>query len=270
MFSANENEMQEMENVVFDVNKLGEAADGSMQEVIPKLWIGNLQAAGNSDLLYKHGITHVLSVGVRAQEVEGVKYTVFNGVRDRPDYRILAHFNEATNYLKNTLGENTQNGVLVHCQMGQSRSAIIVMAYLMRYKGFRFAEAWTWSHSRRPNVWPNVGFKIQLRVYEICKFEDREQYNQLNIQFLVCCHFGNQIKELERCQEKKEPMNMERAIEFQCDLEDLCDYKYWTFSRNLKARIRSIICQVKNRQLPYYNNARQVPQVTFLDHVNEL
>ena len=54
--------------------------------------------------------------------------------------------------------------------------------------------------------------------------------------------------------EMKEPMNMERAIEFQCDLEDLCDYKYWTFSRNLKARIRAIICQVKNRQLPYYNN----------------
>ena len=37
-------EIKEMDNVMFDVNKLGEAADGSMQEVIPKLWIGNLQA----------------------------------------------------------------------------------------------------------------------------------------------------------------------------------------------------------------------------------
>jgi hypothetical protein len=54
----------------------------------------------------------------------------------------------------------------VHCQAGVSRSASVVIGYCM-WKDEMSADAATAAVQRaRPAVWPNAGFKCQLRAFE--------------------------------------------------------------------------------------------------------
>ena len=56
--------------------------------------------------------------------------------------------------------------VLVHCNDGMSRSASLVIAYLMQKYGLDFKAALTHVQSRRFCVQPNDGFEQQLREFE--------------------------------------------------------------------------------------------------------
>jgi hypothetical protein len=56
--------------------------------------------------------------------------------------------------------------VLVHCHRGISRSASIVIAYLMKYNDFTCAEAIDFVKSCRPIIQPNETFLAQLLEFE--------------------------------------------------------------------------------------------------------
>ena len=56
--------------------------------------------------------------------------------------------------------------VLVHCMAGASRSATIVIAYLMWKKKMKYKEASQYVKDRRFIVYPNFGFRKQLQIFE--------------------------------------------------------------------------------------------------------
>lgn len=57
-------------------------------------------------------------------------------------------------------------GVLVHCQAGVSRSATVVIAYLMKHTLMTMTDAYKYVRSRRPVVSPNLNFMGQLLEFE--------------------------------------------------------------------------------------------------------
>ncbi|OQV13404.1 hypothetical protein BV898_12356 [Hypsibius exemplaris] len=56
--------------------------------------------------------------------------------------------------------------VLVHCLMGVSRSASVVLAYLVKYRGMSLEEAHELVRRQRPMISPNRGFWEQLSLFE--------------------------------------------------------------------------------------------------------
>jgi hypothetical protein len=74
--------------------------------------------------------------------------------------RLAEHIDEATTFIdaQIALGRN----VVVYCQQGKSRSASIVIAYLMRAYKFTFDMALRKVQSARPVCDPNVCFMLQL------------------------------------------------------------------------------------------------------------
>lgn len=60
------------------------------------------------------------------------------------------------------------NGLLVHCQMGMSRSATTVIVYLMLREGLTFWDALVQTVSARRVVSPNPGFCRQAKAVEGC------------------------------------------------------------------------------------------------------
>lgn len=59
-----------------------------------------------------------------------------------------------------------QGNVLVHCRMGISRSATLVIAYIMRKYKCGYEKAFNKVKDRRKIVNPNSGFVIQLKKYD--------------------------------------------------------------------------------------------------------
>lgn len=57
--------------------------------------------------------------------------------------------------------------ILVHCMAGVSRSASIVLAYLVKYQSLTLREAYVVLRKARPIASPNPGFWKQLIEYEI-------------------------------------------------------------------------------------------------------
>jgi len=52
--------------------------------------------------------------------------------------------------------------VLVHCQAGISRSATLVIAYLIKHQKMNLKDAYLHVKSKRPQIGPNKGFIQQL------------------------------------------------------------------------------------------------------------
>ncbi|KAM3221805.1 hypothetical protein P3L10_021075 [Capsicum annuum] len=62
--------------------------------------------------------------------------------------------------------EKDRARVLVHCMSGRSRSPAIVIAYLMKSKGWKLAQSYQWVKDRRPSIDLNQGVYQQLQEYE--------------------------------------------------------------------------------------------------------
>lgn len=84
-------------------------------------------------------------------------------VTDEPSTKLSNHFKEALDFVRSAIVEG--KNVLVHCFAGVSRSATIVIAYLLKYHKMEYNPAMALVKSKRPWINPNYGFQGQLRRY---------------------------------------------------------------------------------------------------------
>merc|ERR1719319_1496026 len=86
-------------------------------------------------------------------------------VTDDPTKKLGSHFGPACAFIDKKL--STPGGaVLAHCAGGVSRSATIVIAYLMWKFSLPFKEAIELCQTRRQRINPNRGFRAELQVWE--------------------------------------------------------------------------------------------------------
>ncbi|XP_061646987.1 dual specificity phosphatase 29-like isoform X4 [Phyllopteryx taeniolatus] len=99
---------------------------------------------------------------------------------DKPTFNISQFFCPATQFISEALSQ-PQNKVLVHCVMGRSRSASLVLAYLMMEQGLTVVDAIQHVRQRRC-VLPNHGFLKQLRALDITLQEEKLRLKQQKTQ----------------------------------------------------------------------------------------
>ncbi|KDO34126.1 hypothetical protein SPRG_01396 [Saprolegnia parasitica CBS 223.65] len=143
--------------------------------VLDHVYLGSRSHAKDRDTLLKLGITHILNVtpARSVDPVAGVPNFFENDTRFT--YRRCALYdNKGEDILTSIEGclaflDQAQfyGKVLVHCKQGVSRSASIVVAYVMRTKELSRDEALAFVQARRPEAQPNGSFLKQLLQYEV-------------------------------------------------------------------------------------------------------
>mmetsp|Transcript_16710 Transcript_16710/g.2726 ORF Transcript_16710/g.2726 Transcript_16710/m.2726 type:complete len:138 (+) Transcript_16710:76-489(+) len=132
-------------------------SDSRPHKIIEGLYLGSVGAAYTYSSIKNFKISHILTVcdGLPPKFPNEFEYTVIR-ILDEPNARLSAHFRECVDLIHNILSQH--RNILVHCFAGVSRSATIVIAYLMRYKGMVLRDAILHVRSRRPWINPNPGF----------------------------------------------------------------------------------------------------------------
>ena len=144
-------------------------------EIIPEfLFLGSQEHAHNRDIVEILRITHVLNVTRgAANPFSGLKYCRVH-VDDAETEQISLYFQKAYDFIDTALVECMQGRkcvVLVHCAKGVSRSATIVIMYIMRALGFSLSEAFNFIKTHRNIIEPNEGFIKELQEFEINNHE---------------------------------------------------------------------------------------------------
>lgn len=85
-------------------------------------------------------------------------------VYDDDKTNLLKHWDNTYKYISQA--KNSGSNVLVHCKMGISRSASVVIAYAMKAYGWSFSEAIDHVKNNRNCVKPNKNFLNQLETYQ--------------------------------------------------------------------------------------------------------
>ncbi|KAJ8978630.1 hypothetical protein NQ317_009089 [Molorchus minor] len=131
----------------------------NMQEIIPGVFLGPFSAAQKHCLL-ESGIRYVVCV---RQEVDA--HFIKPQISDPSfAYLTLDIADNATENIIRFFPKVLQ--VLVHGNNGNSRSATLILAYIMEKFGLSYSDALQFVKEKRASINPNEGFLAQLAEYE--------------------------------------------------------------------------------------------------------
>nr|XP_020456150.1 uncharacterized protein LOC109960409 [Monopterus albus]XP_020456151.1 uncharacterized protein LOC109960409 [Monopterus albus] len=143
-----------------------DAENAVVSPILPFLYLGNERDAQDLDLLLRLNIGYVVNVTTHLP-----LYHVSSGLHykrlpatDNSKQNLRQYFEEVFEFIEEAY--QSGQGVLVHCQAGVSRSATIVIAYLMKHTLMTMTDAYKYVRSRRPVVSPNLNFMGQLLEFE--------------------------------------------------------------------------------------------------------
>lgn len=187
--------------------------NSDLNETIPHLFICNWNTANDVNLLNRHKIKVVITLTqeekpkavLEAYKALGIEYYHIR-IDDSPSAPIHNYFNTTYKIIRDSIdgGKN----VLVHCHAGVSRSATIVLYYLMQILHESLPDktplelykiAFETVQRKRPIIQPNYGFQQQLiQAFEMKKNATNNLNNKSIEQFMSTppqnsadadCHF---------------------------------------------------------------------------------
>ena len=145
----------------------------SISTIIPnKLYLSNYVGASNLEELLKHNITHIINITDLIENYFEDETDIYNNplfkylkisIPDALNINITHYFQQAFEFIDDAI--NDGNSVLVHCFAGKSRSASIVIGYIMKTQKNNFDEVLKFVQNIRPCVDPNLAFCAQLMSY---------------------------------------------------------------------------------------------------------
>ena len=141
--------------------------------ICDKLYLGNGEHSKDLKVLQNLKITHIINATLKFKnEFESfgeIKYLQL-AIDDNEQESFDPFWYKIMNFM-NCLDEDNEekkddNRVLIHCEMGISRSATITIAYLMNKQEISLYDAYFYVLDKRKVIRPNKSFLKQLEKYE--------------------------------------------------------------------------------------------------------
>ena len=169
------------------------ATDSVPCAVTDSLFVSNIVAATNAELLRKHGITHIVNCcpgafrgngGALVCRIlgaeDGFERLDLDGFEDSSGQDIAQFGQQATQFISDALAANAANKVLVHCAQGVSRSSSMCILFLMEANQLAYDDALALVKQARPLCQPNTSFEEQLKEIDRAMQRERKQQQETN------------------------------------------------------------------------------------------
>jgi protein-tyrosine phosphatase len=148
-------------------------------EIIPHLYISNWDTSNNKDAIIKYNINAVITLETRPKpndilnfyKLYGTDYIYIN-IGDDPNENIYNYFNFTYDFIKKYIKQH--KNILVHCYAGISRSATIILNYIIKDQYLNNLNIYkekpedvvqhvlSYTRTKRHFINPNNGFLNQL------------------------------------------------------------------------------------------------------------
>ncbi|CAF3186126.1 unnamed protein product [Rotaria sp. Silwood2] len=157
----------------------------STNKITENLYLGDAKIARSKYFLENNNIYGIINVTTNEPNAypESYDYLRIN-INDEPTEQVRPFFQIVFEFIRRH--HNLGHSVLIHCQMGISRSATLVIAYLMIDGHKTLGEAFQQVKSVREQIDPNEGFIRQLRELEISLFGETKTLERITFQDLSC------------------------------------------------------------------------------------
>lgn len=138
-------------------------------QIVPNLFIGDETASTNEPLLRSLNVTHVVNVTKRIpnwHEKGGerpLKYFQVP-VNDHWSENLLPFLPQVIEFIDSA--RRNDCSALIHCEAGVSRSATIIVAYVMHTFRMKLDDAYEMVRKVKSDICPNFAFMMQLKDFE--------------------------------------------------------------------------------------------------------
>ena len=127
--------------------------------IIDKIYLGNGNNAANLNTLEKHNINVIINVTSELDNYFENDFTYYKfELLDEKENDMKQYFSKFLEIIKN----HKEDNILIHCFMGSSRSATILLAYLIKYENYTLKKSLEYIKELRNIVNPNTSFYEQL------------------------------------------------------------------------------------------------------------
>ncbi|CAJ1016590.1 putative Dual specificity phosphatase, catalytic domain containing protein [Leishmania shawi] len=164
--------VQEAQRIFLEEESVRNAAESyPMTNITSLLAVGSWKDASDPDLLKQHKIRYVLNVAKELIPTEEEKMIAQNNdiisewipMSDSHSQDVSEHLLKAFRFIERARSEHVR--VLVHCRRGISRSAAIIVAYLMASENRTYDDALRFVTERRSCVSLNLAFRERLSEF---------------------------------------------------------------------------------------------------------
>ena len=134
----------------------------NIDKITDNIYLGGVKGLSESDYFKTEKITATLSILKDAPKFvddENIKHKVIP-LDDLYSENIIKYFKECIEFIEKA------DKIFIHCMCGVSRSATIVIAYLLWKTHCSYFDAYFFVKNRRPFIDPNDGFIKQLKIFE--------------------------------------------------------------------------------------------------------
>ena len=141
----------------------------SMIYIIDNIYLGNAYNASNYSYLMDNNIRCIVNA---TDEIENYfeydnkfTYMKLNGVIDNSKGTIKSYFDDFIQFMT----ENKNSNILIHCYMGSSRSATLIVLYLIYFKMYSLDDAIKFIENKCNRVNINTNYIEELKIYSKIK-----------------------------------------------------------------------------------------------------
>ncbi|KAJ3425579.1 dual specificity protein phosphatase [Anaeramoeba flamelloides] len=136
---------------------------GPPDKILDGLYLGSFETASSLEELEKVNITHTLNMHHEKAEHPNI-ITKNLPIWDDPEWDLLSILEECFDFIDKAI--KSDGNVLVHCHAGISRSAAVVIGYVMKTQKKNYEDAYSFVKEKRRWAFPNEGFVKQLKTLD--------------------------------------------------------------------------------------------------------